>query len=84
MTGRLFTIASTLSLVLSGCGTIESLRSNEPFPNVVYGGTYLSLHGHVTQFDAPFSLVADTVVLPYTIPRTIHNRHHPEDQPPPP
>ena len=31
---------------------------------------------HGTQIDVPFSLVTDTVLLPYTIPRTIYNYNH--------
>jgi uncharacterized protein YceK len=77
-----YAIATALALFISGgCGTITSLQTNEPFPNVIYGGTYLSLQGHATILDVPFSAVADTLVLPYTIPRTIYNCNHPEEPP---
>ena len=32
------------------------------------------MHGYP---DVPFSFIADTIVLPYTIPRTLYNRKHP-------
>jgi len=61
------------SLLLSGCGTIWALSNNEQWPNQIYAGTRASATGHSTQLDVPFSLIADTLVLPYTIPRTIYN-----------
>ena len=67
---------------IAGCGTILAVTQNIPFPNQIYGG---SLHGPWAGghnvLDLPFSLIADTIVLPYTIPRTIYNCHHPEDMP---
>jgi len=43
----------------------------------IYAGTRAAAYGsHGTQIDVPFSLVTDTVVLPYTIPRTIYNYTH--------
>ena len=57
----------------SGCGTIVTLSHNQEWPNQIYAGTRASANGHVTQIDVPFSLIADTLVLPYTIPRTIYN-----------
>jgi hypothetical protein len=45
--------------------------------NLLYSGTrfsFTNVHGGIV--DVPFSLVADTVTLPYTIPRTIWNYYH--------
>ena len=72
-----------LLLSCGGCGTGYSIESNEPFPNIIYGGTRSDLASAHLSFvaDVPFSLVADTVVLPYTIPRSIYNANHPEEKP---
>jgi uncharacterized protein YceK len=72
-----------LFLVPSGCGTANAVAANDPFPNQIYGGVRnelnpVSIH---TFFDIPFSAIADTLVLPYTIARTIYNCHHPELRP---
>jgi uncharacterized protein YceK len=62
---------------LSGCITIATL--SEPAPcNKIYSGTVGNLTdswwlAHSLAMDIPFSLIADTVVLPYTIPKTIMN-----------
>ncbi len=75
------TVLLLASLILSsaaGCGTMYSIGHNEPFPNIVYGG--LRYTGHEI-LDIPLCAVADTVALPYTIPRSIYNSHHPEDKP---
>lgn len=60
-----------------GCGTMSVIGRDRMWPNQVYAGTRAGAGGHGTQWDVPFSLVADTVVLPYTIPRTIHNQKRP-------
>ena len=62
-----------LACFCSGCGTLVTLTDNKEWPNQIYAGTRASANGHATQIDVPFSLIADTVVLPYTIPRTIYN-----------
>jgi len=64
----------------AGCGTLASIGYDDPYPNIVYGGVRrelapLSPH---TCLDIPLSAVADTIVLPYTIPRSIFNSKHPE------
>lgn len=56
-----------------------TLSDNKQWPNQIYAGTRASLYGHATQLDVPFSLVLDTVVLPYTIPRTTYNMNHKEE-----
>jgi hypothetical protein len=60
-----------------------SMETNEPYPNIVYGGlrNELSPVSPHTFFDIPFSAAADTLALPYTIPRSIHNSQHPEERP---
>ncbi len=35
---------------------------------------------HIGIIDAPFSLIADTILLPYTIPKTIVNYLEPDDK----
>lgn len=56
-----------------GCGTLVALSDNKQWPNQIYAGTRASYQGFHTQLDVPFSCIMDTVVLPYTIPRTIYN-----------
>jgi len=75
MTRTVFLLA--VGPLTCGCGTISTLGNDRTWPNQVYGGTRASAGGHATQLDVPFSLVGDTLVLPYTIPRTIHNQKHP-------
>jgi uncharacterized protein YceK len=72
-----------MAFYLSGCGTMASIEQDEPYPNIVYGGLRNELNpvSPHTCLDIPFSTVADTLVLPYTIPRSIHNHQHPEDRP---
>jgi uncharacterized protein YceK len=60
-----------------GCGTIGTLTEHEP-RNKVYSGVAADFSsswtfGHVGILDWPFSLAADTLMLPYTIPKTIIN-----------
>ncbi len=70
------TIAATITMSL-GCGTLVTLSDNKSFPNQIYAGTRAMLFGRgCTQIDVPFSIVADTIVLPYTIPRTVYNYTH--------
>lgn len=66
-----------------GCGTAHAVASNSPFPNQIYGGVRCELNepNVLTFYDIPFSAVADTLVLPYTIPRTLYNCAHPECRP---
>jgi hypothetical protein len=71
----------------SGCfvATAGSIYENEPYPNIVYGGTRFeagNVHGGL--LNVPACVVADTVCLPYTIPRSIYNSEHPGGNPGPP
>lgn len=58
--------------LLGGCGTIAALSDPE-YRYKPYGRTRVDfllvagLDGVVMTFDVPFSLVADTIVLPYTL-----------------
>ena len=56
-----------------------SISENEPFPNIVYGGTRLTLNSHEAAL-APIAFVLDTLALPYTIPKTLYNNNHPENR----
>ena len=68
--------AAALALaLLSGCGTILTLSESET-KNKVYSGTIRHLElkcAHAVCLDFPLSLVADTVVLPVTIPWSLIN-----------
>jgi len=75
---RLLLLAPLVLTSAAGCGTIYSISNNEPFPNIIYGGTRCT--GHEV-LDIPLSMAADTIALPYTIPRSIYNSQHPEDKP---
>jgi uncharacterized protein YceK len=76
-------VAIFLLQAASGCGTIASIDQNEPFPDIVYGGVQneLSPVSPHTVLDIPFSAIADTIVLPYTIPQSFYNEDHPEEKP---
>lgn len=76
----------TLILLVStvSCSTIYTVRERYP-RNKVFSGTIADFgnpwwfwHGGV--FDWPFSFIADTVLLPYTIPRTLINYSQPGDK----
>ena len=71
---RLTLAAGTLALALSGCATSVTVFE-EDSDNLVYSGARRDLDGwafaHGGFIDLPFSFVFDTVLLPYTIPRTI-------------
>jgi len=78
-------LVACLSPALSGCGTLANTFEEEP-RNKVYAGVradlteWTLLHGGV--LDLPFSFVLDTILLPYTIPKTIAN-HAADDKPEP-
>lgn len=71
-------LAGCVSL-LSGCGTLLSFNAMGPYDSHVYGGTRVDIEmikdGFAGQswfltlfaLDVPFSLVADTVLLPITV-----------------
>lgn len=69
-------------LAVNGCGTIVTLQEDADYDckgNLMYSGTIRSVEnfGH-TFLDLPFSFVADSLVLPYTLPKTIWNKFHPK------
>lgn len=87
-------LSSALALGLSGCGTVFNFGAGtcalREYP-VVYGGVDLVVEVFAVQnfplgllvalVDLPFSLVADTVTLPYTIYTTAtYQRHDPEEK----
>jgi uncharacterized protein YceK len=60
---------------LAGCTTLSTLGEEE-HNNKIYSGTIRQVElgcGHGVCIDFPFSLVADTVLLPVTIPWSIYN-----------
>ena len=69
-------LALALVLALSGCGTLANTFEEEP-KNKIYVGVRQDFTGwtfaHGGFVDWPFSLVLDTILLPYTIPVTIRN-----------
>jgi uncharacterized protein YceK len=75
------TVPFLVVLIVSGCGTIITLQEDAEFDcraNIVYLGTRRTVANVAhTWPDIPFSLVADTLVLPYTVPKTIWNYYHP-------
>ena len=76
--------ASLLVAVLSGCATFATLAENET-KNKVFSGTIRHFQlkcGHAVCLDFPFSLVADAVLLPVTIPLTIVNLTRADDEKP--
>lgn len=64
------------ALALSGCATLANTFEDEP-KNKIYVGVRQDFTGrtfaHGGFVDWPFSLVLDTILLPYTIPVTIRN-----------
>lgn len=66
-----------LPLLSGGCGTIGTIGQNRSYPVQTYCGTqaeFSSGWAFAHSFpDWPFTIAADTVVLPYTIPATIVN-----------
>lgn len=80
-------IAAVLALALSGCATMANTFEEEP-KNKIYVGVRQDLTGwtfaHGGFIDLPFSFVADTILLPYTIPKTIANYAAQEDPRPAP
>jgi len=75
--GLRFVQLVAILILCHGCGTINSLTEREP-RNKIYSGVAADFSsswtfGHVGILDWPFSLAADTIMLPYTIPKTIAN-----------
>ncbi|WP_139379590.1 YceK/YidQ family lipoprotein [Zoogloea sp. LCSB751] len=66
---------SALPVFVTGCTTLITLSEAET-KNKIYSGTIRQADlkcGHGTCFDFPFSLIADTALLPVTIPWTVFN-----------
>jgi uncharacterized protein YceK len=64
-----------VALAVSGCGTIGTLGEPQT-RNKVFSGTVRDIElecAHGTCLDLPFSFVADTIVLPVTIPWSLYN-----------
>jgi uncharacterized protein YceK len=60
---------------IQGCATIGTLTEPET-KNKIFSGTirHVDLQcAHAVCLDAPFSLIADTLVLPVTIPWSVYN-----------
>jgi len=65
----------SILFAISGCTTIGTLGEEE-HNNKVYSGTLRQFElacGHAVCIDFPFSFVADTILLPVTIPWSIYN-----------
>src|SRR5574341_488872 len=69
-------IATCIALLaLSGCATTATLTEPET-NNKIFSGTIRHIElkcAHATCLDMPFSLLADAVLLPVTIPWTAYN-----------
>lgn len=66
---------SALPVLITGCTTLITLSEAET-KNKIYSGTIRQADlkcGHGTCFDFPFLLIADTALLPVTIPWTVFN-----------
>ena len=55
----------------AGCGTLCSAVDSGCGELTPYSGTQASANGHGTQMDVPLSIVADTLLLPITIPKAL-------------
>ncbi len=69
-----FITAALISLAVTGCATTETLTEPDT-KNKVFSGTVRHVElecAHATCLDFPFSLAADTILLPVTIPWTAY------------
>jgi len=76
---RKFFILCLLTAFISGCVTIKTVSEAKPC-NKIYSGTVGNLTDgwwlmHSLFLDVPFSFVLDTLMLPYTVPKTLHNKY---------
>lgn len=82
MISRCYVIAATLVLlVISGCATSISLTEPKT-KNKIFSGSVRHVElkcAHATCLDFPFSLVADVVFLPVTIPWTAYKYMAPSE-----
>lgn len=68
--------------ILVGCAT-QTVLDEEDTKNKIYCGTirhFDTTGWYDTIYDLPFSFVADTLLLPYTIPKTIINYQSQEEE----
>ena len=76
-------LLACFALAVSGCATTVTVFEEDP-DNLIYSGTRRDLDGwafaHGGFIDLPFSFVADTILLPYTVPRTIWNHATGEEE----
>lgn len=66
--------ATLVLLAISGCATISTLTEPET-KNKIFSGSIRNVElkcAHATCLDFPFSLVADVILLPITIPWTAY------------
>jgi len=66
--------ATLLILAISGCATIGTLTEPET-KNKIFSGSVRHVElkcAHATCLDFPFSLIADVILLPVTIPWTAY------------
>src|SRR4051794_30668349 len=61
-------LALLVLLAINGCGTVATLSDHRSSTSLIYSGTRFSWTHPCTGGDVPFSAVADTLALPYTIP----------------
>jgi uncharacterized protein YceK len=73
----------TLPCLLGGCGTLCTAAISECGKLEPYSGTRASAQGHATQLDLPFSFIADTVLLPITVPKALIEAIQTNDGAPP-
>lgn len=59
--------------LLAGCGTLcTAVEDGRGCAKLApYSGTKASAQGHATQLDVPFSFLADTLLLPITLPKAL-------------
>jgi uncharacterized protein YceK len=77
-------VAGLIPTFLSGCGTLCTAFDDQCEKLEPYSGVRAAWGGHATQLDVPFSFVADTVILPITVPKWLieNASDKPEPQPP--
>jgi len=76
---RKILILCLLTTLISGCVSIKTVSEAKPC-NKIYSGTVGNLTDgwwlmHSLFLDVPFSFVLDTLMLPYTVPKTLHNEY---------
>jgi uncharacterized protein YceK len=80
-------LIATSVCLLGMCGCASIITLGEPkTKNKVFSGTIRHIElkcGHAVCLDMPFSLVADTVLLPVTIPWTAYNFAEVDENQPP-